>query len=154
MRGPNVSYGLLKLTPVINTAAYSFDVERFTLRHGNDRINFEDLTLAQALNTAARNDILLTTFENDPPDRLEALEIEFEIPEYDERVSINFRVAEYEAIPEILFFEVEDAAGDWIPVEDVTLLEMLSHSFMHTLEASVINAIDDHSLEMLPLAAE
>lgn len=154
VQGPDVTYGLLRLTPTIDSGAHSVDVDSFTVRTGNDRFALSEFPLARSLNQNARNDIIYHTFECDEDERSEHHEIEFEIPNYDESASLLFRAVECPGIPDMLFFEVEDIAGDWIPLEDILFLELLPDSFMRVLETSVVENLTDHHIARLPMYAE
>lgn len=154
VRGPAVTYGLLKFTPQIDSRAHSIEVSGFSIRRGSDRFTLEDIPVSRILPETARSDIVLHTFECDEDERSTYLEIDFEIPEYDEVVRIHFRAVEHPAMPDMLFYEVEDDGGDWLPVEDVHFIDLLPESFIRTMETSVIASIDEHNLDLLPIAAE
>lgn len=154
IRGPEVTYGQLKLTPNLESSSHSIDVNSFTIRSGDDRFSLSDFPLARALNRNARNDIIYHTFEADEDERQEFLEIEFEIPGYDEIAKLRFRAAERYNIDDMLFFDVEDIAGDWIGLEDLLFPELIPDSFMRVLETSVMEALTEHHLDMLPMYAE
>src|SRR3546814_7313776 len=57
-------------------------------------------------------------------------------------------------MPDMLCYEVEDEAGDWLPVEDVNFVDLLPESFIRTMEACAMAAINPHNLDLLPMAAE
>lgn len=154
VRGPDVTYGVLKFTPQIDSRAHSFDVTSFSIRRGNDRYLLSDLPLAKALPHHAREDIVYHTFEADSDERTEYHEIDFEITEYDEVVRLLFRAVEHKQAPDLLFYEVEDQSGDWLPVEDLLLVDLMPDSFMRILEASAIDNITEHNLDRLPMSSE
>jgi hypothetical protein len=154
VRGPTVTYGLLKFTPQVSTRAYSIDVDGFTIRRGNDRFSLQDLPVSRVITAAAREDIIVNTFEMEEGDRSSYLEIDFEIPEYDELVRVHFRAVENDAMPDMLFFEVEDEVGNWMPVDDVLFVDLLPESFIRTMETSVMSTLSSHNLDLLPIAAE
>jgi hypothetical protein len=154
VRGPAVTYGLLKFSPQIDSRAHSIEIHGFTIRRGQDHFTLQDIPVSRVLPEVARADIVRQTFELDDDERSEYLEIDFEIPEYDERVRIHFRAVEYDYMPEMLFYEVEDESGDWLPVEDVNFVDLLSESFVQTMETNVMATIDAHNLDLLPMAAE
>lgn len=153
VRGDDITYGNLSLTPDVDSRAEGIDVRSFRIRRGNDRFLFEDLPVSQALHRSAQDDIIWHTFENDD-DRRTHLGIDFEIPVYDEVHRINFRAVEREDIPDMLFFEVEDDGGDWLPVNDVKLVDLLPDSFLRILETSVMESLTDHNIAWLPMASE
>lgn len=154
VRGPAVTYGLLKFTPQIESHAHSLDVNGFTIRRGSDTFTLQDIPVSQVLPETARADIVIQTFERDEDERSTYLEIDFEIQEYDERVRVHFRAVENDAMPDMLFYEVEDEAGDWLPVEDVNFVDLLPESFLRTMEVGVIASLNSHNLDLLPIAAE
>lgn len=154
VRGPEVTYGLLKLTPNVDSRAHSLDINGFTVRKGNDHFLLAELPLARALPEKARDDIIYNTFECDDDERSEYLEIDFEIPDYDEMARLLFRAVEKPSIPDMLFYEVEDTAGDWIPLEDVLLVDLLPDSFLRVLETSVVENLTEHHIDRLPMFAE
>lgn len=154
VRGPSITYGSLKFIPVVESRALSLDIQSFTIRRGNDRYDYQDLPVSQALPETARDDIVLHTFELDEEVRAAYFEIDYEIPSYDECIRVHFRAVEYDGIPDMLFFEVEDPAGDWVSVEDVQLADVLGDSFLRTMECCVMSKLDPHTLDMLPFAAE
>lgn len=154
VRGPAVTYGLLKFTPLIESHAHSLDISGFTIRRGSEKFTLQDIPVSQILPEAARSDIVIRTYERDEDERSTYLEIDFEIREYDERVRIHFRAVENDAMPDMLFYEVEDEAGDWLPVEDVNFVDLLPESFIRTMEACAMAAINPHNLDLLPMAAE
>lgn len=153
VRGDDITYGNLSLTPDVDSRAEGIDVRSFRIRRGNDRFLFEDLPVSQALHRSAQDDIIWHTFENDD-DRRPHLGIDFEIPVYDEVHRINFRAVEREDIPDMLFFEVEDDGGDWLPVNEVKLVDLLPDSFLRILETSVMESLTDHNIAWLPMASE
>jgi hypothetical protein len=106
----------------------------------------------RSLPKAAREDVLYTTFEADDEDRAERHEVDYVISDYDETATISFRAVEHD--DESIRFEVEDQAGDWLPVEDVRLVELLPDSFMRVLEMSAMSLLHDHNMDWLPMAAE
>lgn len=152
IRGPEVTYGLLRLAPDVRSRAGGIDLESFTVRSGNDRFALSDLPIMRSLPKAAREDVLYSTFEADDEDRAERHEIDFVISEYDETATISFRAVEHDH--ESIRFEVEDQAGDWLPVEDVRLVELLPDAFMRILEMSAMSLLHDHNMDWLPMAAE
>lgn len=153
VRGEDITYGNLSLTPDVDSRAEGIDVRSFRIRRGNDRFLFEDLPVSQVLHRSAQDDIIWHTFENDD-DRRTHLGIDFEIPVYDEVHRINFRAVERDDIPDMLFFEVEDDGGDWLPVNDVKLVDLLPDSFLRILETSVMESLTDHNIAWLPMASE
>lgn len=154
VRGPTVTYSSLKFRPLISSEENSFDVKGFYIRRGNDRYPFDGLPVSRVLNNAAYDDILYHTFEADEDERSPSHEIEFDIPDFDESHRLNFRCVERDEWPDYLCFEVEDEAGDWLPVHDVFLSDLLPESFVQTLEVSLVGMIDSHTIDMLPMAAE
>lgn len=152
VRGPDVTYGLLRFAPDVSSGAGSIDVNSFAIRSGNDRYTLSDFPIIKALPKTAREDILYVTYEADDDERGEFLEVHFEISEYDEKASIAFRAVECDM--EMIHFEVEDQAGDWLPVEDVILSELLPDSFLRVMELSAMSMIHDHNLDRLPMLAE
>src|SRR3546814_5506719 len=94
VRGPAVTYGLLKFTPLIESHAHSLDISGFTIRRGSEKFTLQDIPVSQILPEAARSDIVIRTYERDEDERSTYLEIDFEIREYDERVRIHFRAVE------------------------------------------------------------
>lgn len=153
VRGEDVTYGNLSLTPDMDSRAEGIDVRSFHIRRGNDRFLFEDLPVARALHREAFSDIIWHTFESDE-DRRPHLGIDFEIPLYDEVFTINFRAVEHDEIPDMLFYEVEDDGGDWLSVNDVKLVDLLPDSFLRILETSVMESLTDHNVAWLPMASE
>lgn len=151
VRGEDVTYGLLRLAPDVKSGATGIDVDSFIIRSGNDRFTLNELPIFRSLPRAAREDILYWTFEADDGERSEFLEIRFEIADYDESTAISFRAVEME---DMIHFEVEDQGGDWLPVEDVRLSELLPDSFMRVLEMCAMDLIHDHNIDRLPMASE
>ena len=152
VRGQDVTYGLLRLAPEVHSGINGIDVSAFIIRSGNERFTLTDLPIFRSLPRPAREDILHWTFEADDEDRAEYLEVQYEIAEYDEIATISFRAVE--SANEMIHFEVEDQGGDWRPVEDVLLIELLPESFQRVLEMSAMSLIHDHNLDLLPMAAE
>src|SRR3546814_12436842 len=97
--------------PLIESHAHSLDISGFTIRRGSEKFTLQDIPVSQILPEAARSDIVIRTYERDEDERSTYLEIDFEIREYDERVRIHFRAVENDAMPDILFYEVEDEAA-------------------------------------------
>ena len=118
----------------------------------NGKIDFNDMPVMRALPNSAREDILYSTYEADEEDRLEELVVTYEIPQYDERIEIRYRAVEYD--DELIGYEVEDQAGDWISVEDALFTEFMSPSFSAVLEMSILDQIHDHNIEYLPMDDE
>ena len=135
--GEEMTYGLLKLHPQIDTAAGSVDLTGFKVKLPNGKIDFNDMPVMRALPNSAREDILYSTYE---------------IPQYDERIEIRYRAVEYD--DELIGYEVEDQAGDWISVEDALFTEFMSPSFSAVLEMSILDQIHDHNIEYLPMDDE
>ncbi len=154
VRGDSATYSVLNFQPLIDSQANSFEVLGFQIRRGDDRYTLEDLPVSRVLSKPAKDDILYYTFEVDEDERSEYHEVDFEIPDYNESVRIHFRAVENEEFPDMLFYEVEDSCGDWLPVENVLFSELLSESFLHILETSTMEQVDDHNLDLLPMAAE
>jgi hypothetical protein len=154
VRGEDVTYGTLSLTPDVDSRADGIDVRSFRIRRGNDRYLFEDMPVSKALHRETQDDIIYHTFEADEGDRQPHLAIDFVIPLYDETMSINFRAVERDGIPDMLFFEVEDDGGDWLSVNDVKLADLLPDSFLRILETSVMESLTDHNIAWLPMTAE
>lgn len=154
VRGPEVTYGVLSLTPQVSSRAHSVDVQSFTIRRGNERYLLSDLPLARALYQEALNDAVYWTFECNEDERLHGFEIEFEIPDYGEAASIYIRAAERQDYPDMLFYEVEDPSGDWISLEDVLFVDLLPDSFIQILESSVVENLNSHTLDWLPMDSE
>ena len=154
VRGDDVTYGALVLTPDLDSSANGVDVRSFHVRRGNERFLFDDLLVSKALHVPAQDDIIHHTFEVDEDERLAFLPIDFEIPVYDECHRINFRAVESPGIENMLFYEVEDDGGDWLPVGDVKLVDLLPDSFLRILETSVVESLTDHNMHWLPMAAE
>lgn len=150
--GEEMTYGLLKLHPQIDTAAGSVDLTGFKVKLPNGKIDFNDMPVMRALPNSAREDILYSTYEADEEDRLEELVVTYEIPQYDERIEIRYRAVEYD--DELIGYEVEDQAGDWISVEDALFTEFMSPSFSAVLEMSILDQIHDHNIEYLPMDDE
>ena len=150
--GEETTYGILKLHPQILSAAGSIELKSFRVKLTSGNIEFSDMPVMRALPNSAREDILYSTYEADEEDRLEELEIIYEIPEYDERITIKYRAVEYD--DELIGYEVEDQAGDWISVEDALFEEFLSPSFSAVLEMSILDQIHDHNIEFLPMDDE
>ena len=71
-----------------------------------------------------------------------------------EKLPLLVRAVEREDIPAMLFFEVEDDGGDWLPVNDVKLVDLLPDSFLRILETSVMESLTDHNIAWLPMASE
>ncbi|QAY80127.1 hypothetical protein [Sphingosinicella sp. BN140058] len=154
VRGPTVTYGTLKFSPIVDSRAHSIDVEGFTIRAGGSRFTLDEFPVSHAVPERAKNDILVNTWELDESERASFHEIDFELPDYDESHRLHFRYVEHDAMPELLFLEVEDEVGNWLAVEDTYLLELLPESFRRAMEASVVSGITSHNLDLLPLAAE
>ena len=110
------------------------------------------MNVMRALPSSAQEDVVYSTFEADPEDLLDELVVTYEIPQYDERIQIRYRAVEYD--DELLGYEVEDQAGDWIPVEDALFEEFLTPSFSAVLEMSILDQIHDHNIEFLPMDEE
>lgn len=154
VRGPTVTYTVLKFNAIVDSRAHSFDIDGFNIRRGNDRYTLADLPVSRILTNSARDDILFNTFEADEDERSTYHEIDFEIPDYDELVRVHFRVAEKDEFPDMIFFEVEDDSGDWLPIDEVHFMDLLPESFIRTMETSAIGHLDEYSLDLLPMAAE
>jgi hypothetical protein len=101
---------------------------------------------------AATDDIVRATFEDDEPAKF--FEIEYRIKGVDESAMLSFRAAEKPKMPDFLFYQVEDQAGDWLPLEDVCLVELLPDSFVHVLETVAMEMLTDHNMSSLPMDAE
>jgi hypothetical protein len=149
-----LTYGNLRFNPIIESRAHSLDVTGFSIRRGNDTYMFEDLPVSRILMDSAKDDIIRTTFELDEDERSEYLEIDLELPEYDERARIYLRAVENSEVPDMLRFEVEDESGSWHPVEDVLVADLLPPSFLRVMETGIMSQIDSHNLDYLPIAAE
>ena len=145
--GEETTYGILKLHPQITTSAGSIDLASFHVKLPDGRIEFSDMTVMRALPNSAQEDILYSTYEADEEDRIDELVITYEIPQYDERIEIRYRAVEYD--DELIGYEVEDQAGDWIPVEDALFEEFLTPSFSAVLEMSILDQLHDHNVEYL-----
>lgn len=154
VRGPTVTYTVLKFNPIIDSRAHSIEIDGFIIRRGSERYTLDDLPVSRILTKSAREDIIFHTFELDEDERSTYHEIDFEIPEYDELVRVHFRVSEMADYPDMLVFEVEDDSGDWLPVDEVHFADLMPESFIRTMETSVIGHIDPYTLDMLPMAAE
>lgn len=154
VRGPDITYGVIKMTPKIDSRAGSIDVSSFTVRRGDDRFQLSELPLSRVLPTSAQDDILSFTFEEDEDILEPFLEIEFEIPEYDESAKMRFRAVVRPENPDMVYFEVEGPGEQWMGLDDVYFIEMLSDTFMRVLETSVIESISDHDLAYLPMSDE
>lgn len=150
--GEEMTYGLLKLFPQISTAAGSIDLKGFKVKLPTGKIEFSDMTVMRALPNSAREDILYSTYEADEEDRVDEITVTYEIPQYDERIEIRFRATEYD--DELIGYEVEDQAGDWIAVEDALFEEFMTPSFTAVLEMSILDQIHDHNIEFLPMDDE
>ena len=147
-----MTYGLLRLTPDISSGVNGIDVNSYMIRSGNDRYTLNDLPIFRSLPKAAREDILYWTFEAEEDERAEFLEIQYEVADYDETTTISFRAIEHR--DEMIHFEVEDQGGDWLPVEDVRLSELLPDAFLRILEMCAMDLIHDHNIDRLPMASE
>src|SRR3546814_568266 len=49
VRGPAVTYGLLKFTPLIESHAHSLDISGFTIRRGSEKFTLQDIPVSQIL---------------------------------------------------------------------------------------------------------
>ncbi|WP_162815078.1 hypothetical protein [Erythrobacter aureus] len=154
VRGETATYAVLNFQPQIDSQANSVEILGFQIRRGDERFTLEDLPISRVLSKSAKDDILYHTFEVDEDERSEYHEVDFEIPEYNESVRVHFRAVENDEYPDILFYEVEDTCGDWLPVENVLFSEMMTESFKRILETSAMEQLDDHNLDLLPMAAE
>ena len=150
--GEETTYGILKLYPQIRTSAGNIELTGFRVKLPDGRIDFSDMNVMRALPSSAQEDVVYSTFEADPEDLLDELVVTYEIPQYDERIQIRYRAVEYD--DELLGYEVEDQAGDWIPVEDALFEEFLTPSFAAVLEMSILDQIHDHNIEFLPMDEE
>lgn len=154
VQGPKATYGNLKFVPNIDSREHSLDITGFTIKRDGTTYEFEDLPVSKCLPAAALEDIVINTFEMDDDERTEFLEIDFFIPDFDERARIHFRAVENPAWPDHLLYEVEDQGGDWLSIGDVLLVELLPPSFQQIMESGAMSQITDHSLDYLPMAAE
>src|SRR3546814_7555334 len=64
VRGPAVTYGLLKFTPLIESHAHSLDISGFTIRRGSEKFTLQDIPVSQILPEAARSDIVIRSEEH------------------------------------------------------------------------------------------
>ncbi len=147
-------YGLLRLNPEIDSGSHSVDIREFTVRRGDDRYSLEDMPVGRTMFKAATDDIVYRTFEADGAERLEAFEIEYRIRDADESVVLSFRAVENPKHPDYLFYQVEDQAGDWMPLEDVCLMELVTDAFAKTLEMVAMDLLNEHNMSHLPMYAE
>lgn len=154
VQGPTLTYSVLKFKPIINSREFSFEVDGFTIRRDGEEYRLADVPISRLLSSSAYDDILYHTFEADDDARSSYHEIDFDITDFDEMIRIHFRCVEHQDYPEVLFYEVEDSGGDWLPVEDVLFSEMMTDAFLQTLEMSAIQKLNSHTLSYLPLAAE
>lgn len=153
VRGSRITYGSLKFKPLIDSGYHSIDVKGFKIRRDGESYRFEDLPLSRALPAAARHNILRQTFELDDGKRQSYLEIDFELPEHDETARILFRASENPASLDSVIFEVEDTGGNWLPIDEVTLAELLPDSFPKLMEMDILSRVDAHNLDYLPMEA-
>src|SRR3546814_19306276 len=79
VRGPAVTYGLLKFTPLIESHATSLDISGFTIRRGSEKFTLQDIPVSQILPEQARSDIVIRTYKRDDDARSTYFENEFEI---------------------------------------------------------------------------
>jgi hypothetical protein len=147
-------YGLLRLNPEIDSGSHYVDVRSFSVRRGDDRFSLEDMPVGRTMFKAATDDIVYHTFEAEGEDRAEYFEIEYRIRETGDSILLPFRAVEKAKLPDFLFYQVEDQAGDWLPLEDVCLVELLSDSFTKTLEMVAMDLLTDHNMSHLPMHAE
>lgn len=153
IRGSHVTYGSIRLIPVIEASPHGLDISAsdYQIVRDGELYPIDMFPLALALPKTARNNIIIRTFEADEDERLERYPLEFLIPEYDEALTINFRAALHADIPDAVALNVEDDSGDWLPIEDVTLAQVLSPSFMAILERATIDQLDTHNMDRLPI---
>lgn len=147
-------YGLLRLNPEIDSGSHSVDVREFSVRRGDDRFSLDDMPVGRTMFKAATDDIVYHTFEADDGERVEHFEVEYRIQETGDSVLLAFRAVEKAKLPDFLFYQVEDQAGDWLPLEDVYLVELLPDSFTRTLEMVAMDLLNDHNMSHLPMHAE
>ncbi len=153
VRGPHITYGNLRFIPNLMSTSGSVDIDDFSIRRGDDRFLLSDLPLAKALYQKAKDDVIYHTFENED-DLMAYFEIDFEIKAYDERFRLNLRAVEKEGLDDLLFYEVEDEGGDWIPMENVDFIDLMPESFRRIMETHALEQITDHNLELLPMDDE
>lgn len=147
-------YGLLRLNPQIDSGAHSVDIRDFVVRRGDDRFSLDDMPIGRTMFKSATDDIVYHTFESEDGDRAEYFELEYRIRETDDSVLLPFRAVEKPSLPDFLFYQVEDQAGDWLPLEDVRLVELLPESFTRMLEMAAMEMLNDHNMSHLPMHAE
>jgi hypothetical protein len=145
-------YGVLRLIPEVETTAHSVEIKSYAVRRGDERFSFDEMPVGRTMFRAATDDIVRATFEDDEPAKF--FEIEYRIKGVDESAMLSFRAAEKPKMPDFLFYQVEDQAGDWLPLEDVCLVELLPDSFVHVLETVAMEMLTDHNMSSLPMDAE
>lgn len=151
--GPDAIYAPLILTPVVSGSAHDFSIREYRTRKRDMRYTLEDLPLSLAIPTNALKDTIFWTFEvyDDPDEQLrESLEITLMLADESDSVTLELRAVEHEDLPELLFYEYRDDGGDWRPLEDILLIEILPDSFIHSMEAMVLDALQSSELEALP----
>ena len=151
--GPDAIYAPLILTPVVAGSAHDFSIREYRTRKRDSRFTLENLPLALAIPGNALKDTIFWTYEvyGDPEEDLrESLEITLTLPDNSDSVTLELRAVEHEELPELLFYEYRDDGGDWRPMEDVMFIEVLTDSFIHSMEAMVLDALQSTDLEILP----